>query len=240
MAVVQYAILNDVHFPYEAKAYYKALEMMRSWPDLRGIYLNGDIAEIESMSSHPKSPKAQQILVDELDLVNQKFDTLQRMFPKLPVNYVCGNHEYRIYRYIRDVAPQMWGMADCPKLLKFDERKNWTFTDYGPDQYVKVGKTKDLYVRHEPVAGGASHAKATSEKITFSLIYGHTHVYQSFTHKKFTPEPIIGTAMSNGFLGDIKAPCFNYRGSRDNWVNGFCRVDCDEKTGEYEFRFIRL
>ena len=107
-----------------------------------------------------------------------------------------------------------------------------------PTQLVKVGCTKDLYVRHEPLVGGASHAKGTAEKSLVSLIYGHTHVYQSYTHKKFGPEPTTVTAISNGFLGDIRAKCFDYRGSKDNWQEGFTRIDCDEDTGLYTCQFI--
>lgn len=220
--------------------YYRALELMQTWPDLRGIYLNGDVMEIESVSTHPKTPRAQQSLLTELEYGKRKFEQLEGIFGDLPIDYISGNHEYRIYRYVRDVAPHLWGMIETPKLLGFDERKNCRFHDYKPTQLVRVGETRDLYVRHEPLVGGANHAKGTAEKSLVSVIYGHTHVYQAYTHKKFGPSPITVTAMSNGFLGDISSECFNYRGSKDNWQLGFTRVDCDEKTGEYEARFIFL
>lgn len=213
---------------------------MKSWPDLRGIYLNGDIAEIESVSTHPKSPSAQKALLSELDYVNKKFDQLEKMFSGIPIHYICGNHEYRIYRFIRDVAPQMWGMLKLPSIFRFDERKSFKFYDYGPTQLVKIGSAKNLYCRHEPLVGGANHAKGTAEKSIHSIIYGHTHVYQSYTHKKFAEKPFNVTAISNGYLGNISAECFNYRGSKDNWQLGFSRVDVDEKSGDYEVRFISL
>lgn len=240
MAIISYAILNDIHIPYQGKCYYTAISMMQQWPALRGIYLNGDIAEIESVSAHPKSPTAQRLLLDELDCVNKEFDNLQKLFPGIPVHYLSGNHEFRMYRFIRDMAPQLWGMLHEPKIFKFDQRPGWMFHNYGPTQLVKVGKTRDLYVRHEPIAGGATHSKGTAEKSVVSIIYGHTHVYQQYTAKKFGPNPYNVTAISNGWLGDITKPCFDYRGSKDNWQNGFTRVDCDERTGEYEARFIFL
>ena len=240
MTVVQYAILNDIHFPYEGKHYYKALELMRSWPDLKGIWLNGDIAEIESVSAHPKSPSAQQSLLGELEYINQKFDQLQKMFKDVPVHYLSGNHEFRMYRFLRDCAPQLWGMLNEPKLFRFEERPLWKFYDYGPKQLVKIGKADNLYCRHEPLTGGATHSKGTAEKSLVSLIYGHTHTYQQFTHKKFGPKPLNVTAISNGWLGDITKSCFDYRGSKDNWQSGFMRIDCDEKTGEWEARFQKL
>ena len=241
MGIIQYAILNDIHWPYHDKiAYDKALKMMQKWPDLRGIYLNGDICEIESVSSHPKSPRAQQSLLDELDYANKKFDQLEEIFGDIPIDYLAGNHENRIYRYLRDVAPHLWGMLEAPKLFRFDERKNFRFHDYGPSQLVKVGQTADFYCRHEPLVGGAFHAKGSAEKSLVSLIYGHTHVHQQYTHKKFGPIPKNVTAVSNGWLGDISKACFDYRGSKDNWQLGFSRIDCDERDGSYEIRFISL
>lgn len=238
--VVQYAILNDIHFPYESPLYYHALSLMSQWPNLKAIYLNGDIAEIESVSSHPKGPSAQKKLLSELEYLNEKLDELGKLFPDIAVRYLSGNHEYRIFRFIRDIAPEMWGMLECPTLLKFDQRPKWKFIDYGPTQLLKVGKTRDLYVRHEPLVGGVNHAKGTAEKALVSIIYGHTHVHQTFTHKKFGPRPISVTATSNGFLGDLTKDCFDYRGTKDNWQLGFMRVDCDEITGEYETRFQSL
>ena len=241
MGIIQCAVLNDIHFPYEGACYYKALEMMRSWPALRAIYLNGDIAEIESVSKYAKGPLAQSLLIKELDYVNQKFDQLEKMFQYIPVHYLCGNHEYRIYRYIRDIAPQLWGMLKEPKLFKFDDRPHFKYYDYGPTQLVPIFKANNLFCRHEPLAGGGMfHAKATAEKSLVSLIYGHLHVYQQYTHKKFGPNPFSVTAISNGWLGDIKSECFNYRGSKDNWHEGFTRVDIEEKSGDWEARFMSL
>lgn len=238
MGIIQYAILNDCHFPFEAKAYYKALDIMRTWKDLKHIYLNGDIAEIESCSTHPKTPKAQNLLIEELEYVNKKFDQLQSMFPEIPVDFIEGNHCYRIFRFIRDVAPQMWGLIHTPSLFKFEER-GWHFTPYGPTQWRQCGKA-NLWLRHEPLAGGAAHAKGTAEKSYKNVLYGHTHVFQQFQHKKMGPKPFTVTATSGGWLGDITKDFADYRGSRDNWQNGFTRIDCDEKTGEYELRFIYL
>lgn len=241
MAVIQYAVLNDVHFPlHSVKGYTKALHEMSRFPDLREIFLNGDIMEVESVSSHPKTPSAQKSLLREVDYVNDKFDSLAKLFPKTPVHYICGNHEYRIYRFIRDIAPEMFGMITEPKLFRFDERIGFKFYDYGPTQWVKCGKANDLWLRHEPLVMGTNCAKGTAEKSLVNVLFGHTHIYQQYTHKKMGPIPKNVTATSCGWLGDISQACFDYRGNRDNWQLMFTRIDCDEKTGEYEIRPIFL
>lgn len=240
MAVIRYAVLNDIHYPYEAQAYYAAIDQIRGWDNLRAIFLNGDICEIESVSAHAKGPQSMRLLQAEVEYANKKFDTLQRLFQGVPVYYLEGNHEFRVFRYIRDVAPELWGIISAPDLFKFSERLGWIFFPYGPTQLVKIGVTKDLYCRHEPLGGGATHAKGTAEKSVVSIIYGHTHQVQQYTSKKFGPVPYTVTAYSNGWLGDITKPCFDYRGSKDNWQLGFSMVECDERTGEYEVRFIKL
>lgn len=239
MSIVRYAVLGDIHFPYESQKYHVAIRRVMDWKNLAGIFLNGDIGEFESVSSHPKGPSASNRLRTELDYINEKFDFLQKTFADVPVTLICGNHSYRIFRYIRDVAPEMWGLIDCPKLLKFDERPGWKFVDYGPSQLVRCGKA-DLYLRHEPLSGGANHSKGTAEKSLVSLLYGHTHVFQQYTHKKFGPTPVTVTATSGGWLGDPKFDIFDYRGPKDNWVHGFTEIECDDTTGEYELYFRRL
>jgi len=172
--VIQFATLNDIHFPYEGKCFYKALDLMDGWPALRGIYLNGDVAEIESCSSHPKTPAAQNLLLHELDYVNKKFDMIERRYKGLPVDLIEGNHCYRVFRYIRDIAPQMWGMIHLPKLFRFEERKGWRWTPYGPNQWVRCSKTK-LWLRHEPLVMGNYCARGTAVESAVSVLFGHTH-----------------------------------------------------------------
>lgn len=241
MGLIQYAVLNDIHFPHESSAYERAIRLISHLPDLRGIYLNGDIGEIESVSSHPKSPLAQQSLLAELDYINVKLDELGKMFPGLPVTYIAGNHESRIYRYIRDVAPQMWGMADCPKLLNFDRRPGWKYVDYGPTQWVRCGVTRDLWLRHEPLGSASTNpAKFTAEKAYVSVLFGHCHTFSHYISKKQGPVPFTNMAMSCGWLGDINKTCFDYRGPKDNWVLGYTVVECEELYGDYEVYFKRL
>ncbi len=239
--IKQYAVLNDIHFPYENKvAYKKALDIMKALPNLEHIYLNGDIGEIESVSKYTRSPQAANILKNEIDYINNKLMELETMFPNVPVTYIEGNHEHRVHTFILNIAPQFWGMNSIEELFHFDKRPHWKFIPYTNSQWVRCGKTNDLYLRHVPLGTGQNHSKGTAEKIYVSLLYGHTHGYQQYTHKIHGPRPYTVTATSNGWLGDITKDCFNYRGVKDVWVNGFSIVECDEETGKYEIKFIRL
>lgn len=241
MSTARYVILNDVHFPFEDRTRYAvALNLMAAIkPD--HIYLNGDIGEFQGVSAWPSHPNDKKLdFCKELLYINKKFDELQELFPDVPVTFICGNHEYRFFRYVRDLAPQMWGVLDCPGLLKFPERPGWKFIDYGPTQYVRCG-VSNLWLRHEPLGGGNNNsAKFTAENAYVDTAFGHTHAYQIHSHKKMGPRPYIVRAYSLGWLGDSSRAVFDYRGSKDRWVQGITAVECDPKSGEYVLEFIDL
>lgn len=240
-SIVTYAILNDVHFPYEDKSRYKAaINIFKSLKNLSHIYLNGDIGEFQGVSSWPTHPTEKGLsFVQELNYINKKFDEMQSDFQGVPVTYICGNHEDRFFRYVRDIAPAMWGVIDCPLLLKFPERPLWKFVDYTNLQLVRCGAS-NLYLRHEPLARGRNHATMTAAGSCVDVAYGHTHTYQTASHKKFGPKPYITKAYSLGFLGDKTRRVFDYRGSNDSWVEGATVIECEVKTGEYDLDFRDL
>lgn len=239
--IERYAILNDVHFPFEDKQRYSVTLNIVKSIGVVGLYLNGDIGEFQGVSSWPLHPTEKNInLCAELQYMNKKFDELQEMFPDVPVTYICGNHENRLFRYIRDLAPHLWGVVPgCPDLLKFPERPYWKFVDYAPDQLVRCGKSK-LYLRHEPLGRGQNHAKATADSSYVDIAYGHTHAYQTSTSRRFGPSPYVVKAYSLGWLGDKSRHVFDYRGPKENWTHGFTIVECDPKTGNYTLEFINL
>lgn len=238
--MVRYGIMNDIHFPFEDRtAYQTAINILKS-VNISSLYLNGDIGEFQGVSSHPVHPGEKASFCHEIEYINKKFDELSLLFPDIPVILIEGNHCYRFFRYIRDIAPHMWGLIDCPLILKFDERPLWRFVPYGPTQLVKCGDS-NLYLRHEPLGGGkALHSKATAEASYIDIGYGHTHTYSTYSHKKFGPNPIANTAYSLGWLGDKSRHCFDYRGPKDAWVRGCTIVETDPETGQYTLEFINL
>lgn len=237
--IVRYGIMNDIHFPYEHKQKYKlALEIL-SHAGISKLYLNGDIGEFLGVSKHPIDPRVGGPLCAEVEYMNKRFDELTQMFEDIPVTLIEGNHCYRFFRYIRDVAPQMWGLIDCPLILKFPERSKWKFVPYGPTQLVKCGES-NLYLRHAPLGGGQNPAKMTAENALVDIAFGHVHTYQVHTHRKFGPTPLINKAYALGWLGDKSSPVFDYRGSKDRWVEGCTIIECDTETGDYTLEFISL
>jgi hypothetical protein len=239
MAIERYGILNDVHFPFEDKARYATALRLFDYVGIKHLYLNGDIGEFQAVSTYEKHPGESWAFCSEIEYINKKFDELGKLFPDMPVTLIEGNHCYRFFRYIRDVAPQMWGLIDCPSLLKFPDRPKWKFVPYGPTQLVKCGAA-NLYLRHEPLGSSRTSAKLTAENSYINLAFGHTHMHQIYSHKKFGPKPMTNTAYSLGWLGDVRHKVFDYRGPKEAWVNGCTIVEADVKSGDYTLEFISL
>lgn len=239
MSLKRYGILNDIHFPYECRPRYSvALKIFRKMR-IDGLYLNGDICEFQAVSNYPTNMAERIDFSKEIAYANKRFDELETLFAGLPVTYLCGNHEHRFYRFVQDLAPQMWGITDTPALLRFPERPGWKFIPYGPSQLVRCGKS-NLYLRHEPLAGGMTATKVTAEGSVVDVATGHTHTYQSYTHKKIGPKPVTNVGYTLGWLGDPQRQVFDYRGPRDKWVRGCTLIECDEASGQYTLEFINL
>lgn len=232
--------MNDLHVPYQTKDMDLVFQILRDIPSLTHIYLNGDIGEFESVSSHLKSPSGISSLKKEAKYVNFFLDKLQSFFPRVKIVLIQGNHEFRLDRYLWRNAPALDGLEGLTikGLLKLRER-GIDHVKYGPRQLERCGKA-NLWLRHEPVSGGQNPAANTAKKFSCDIAFGHTHVYQQYATKYKGPTEYVVTATSLGFLGNIESEIFNYRGSKDMWVNGFGLVQCDEESGRYRLDFVEL
>lgn len=240
MSLKTYAILNDIHIPYQTKDLDLVLKILRDIPSLSRIYLNGDIGELESVSSHLRSPSGISSLKKEAKYINFWLDRLQSFFPRTEIVMIQGNHEYRLDRYLWRNAPALDGIEGLTikGLLKLRER-GIRHVEYGPKQLEQCGRA-NLWLRHEPCSGGQNPAANTAKRFSCDIAFGHTHIYQQYSYKLKGPTDRIVTATSLGFLGNIDSDIFNYRGSKDMWVNGFGLVQCEEDSGKYRLDFVEL
>jgi hypothetical protein len=176
----------------------------------------GDFADFYWVSNHPKDPRVCASLLDEVDEVNKILDWMDQHFPRAQKVYLEGNHEFRLERYLVSTAPALFGVTDLRFLLKLNQRPNWKFVPYGPNQAHRV-LGSNLVARHTPLA---SNAKQAAMKAGCSLVYGHIHRSESAhavgllgqTHQAFSP----------GWLGDQRyVEVFGYVRDHHQWQLGF-------------------
>lgn len=199
------------------------------------IYILGDYADFYSISSHGKHPEVFGMLKDEVVSVLMGLEQLDKIFPDAKKVFIEGNHEYRLERYLTSNCPALFGVTSTEHVLELNNRPNWKFISYGPNQATKIAGSK-LVARHEPLS---SSAKATASKALCSLVYGHIH--------RIEESHLVGLDGTNhvcfsvGWLGDKrKDKIFDYVKGHHQWQMGFGLVYTDKKTGFFHHQKIHI
>jgi UDP-2,3-diacylglucosamine pyrophosphatase LpxH len=209
-------IIPDCHIPYEnKKAYNLMLDVMKDIkPD--EIVILGDYADFYAVSSHGRHPLLMHTLKEEVEAVVKRINELDKLFPTTKKYFLEGNHEYRLERYIQNMAPGLFGVTETEHILQLHNRPTRRFIPYGPNQSHHVLKSH-LRARHEPVG---SSARLTASRALCSLVYGHIHRIEE-SHAV----GLDGTnhvAFSVGWLGDKnKDKVFGYVKNHHQWQLGF-------------------
>lgn len=215
-------IIPDTHAPHhDHRAFMLMLNSTsQMYPNLDEIVLLGDFGEFASVATHAKHPKLNRLLSKELKSVNALLDLVDRYFPKIKKVFIEGNHEYRVYRYLRDQSPELFDVFNLrSELLK--NRSNWSWVPYGPSQKYRVLESK-LWARHEPKGGGEYTAASTVKRAGASVIFGHTHRIQEFQSVDINDQNHRG--INIGWLGNKDDQIFDYVKDHHQWASAFSIV----------------
>jgi hypothetical protein len=217
--------IPDCHIPWQCNSSWEIL--MSIGGDLQSAYsggvnevnIMGDFLDFYWCSLHPRLPEAMSIKETMKDEINQgikKLEELRLAFPNAVINFIEGNHEYRLMRWLTKKAPELFDMITLPDLLEF-KRLKIKYHPFGKNQLVSCLGTNYM-LRHQPwnmgkhCAAGSAHAKH------ISLGFGHTHRFQTYVSKDALHREIACYSMGN--LIDSSAPVFSYM-DHDNWAQGF-------------------
>lgn len=222
-------IIPDVHFGHADKKAYNLMLKAAKAQKISEIVILGDYGDIFFLNGHgSKDPESRNLLSDEIDCINKHLDELDRLFPKAKKVYLQGNHEYRFERYILKHCPELFGITEFKFLIKMNQRPNWKYVNYGPNQKHKILGSK-LAARHEPIGRSA---EATARKAMCSLVFGHIHRIQ--TNYAVGMDGTQHVAFSCGWLGDKSLDkIFGYVKSHHEWQLGFALVYVDVKTKNF-------
>ena len=221
-------LLYDPHHPFvDERAYKLCLGVFKDL-GIDELVVGGDFADFFAVMAHKKDPSIKIDFEEEVKVVNKELDKLDKLFPNIKKVFIEGNHEYRLFRYIRDKCPELFGLFDWQELLHFKPyrqkaRKNWEVVPYGPYQKYSVLGSK-LIARHEPMAGGKYAAAQTVTKAGTSVIFGHTHQIQE--HQIVMLDGQNHRGINAGWLGnkDKYPQVFNYVKNHHQWALAFTVV----------------
>jgi predicted phosphodiesterase len=217
-----YWVTGCAHAPFHNQKMYNAVyRYISKEVNLQGIILAGDIADINSLSSHDRGKIAIPgvTLAWEYAETNRFLNEIDDLEAK-KVLYLFGNHEDRYLRAMKDADVSKLGEALISPIdgLQLLERGYKVSTDWKND-HIKLGKHLDIC--HGEFLNVHS-AKKTIDTYRKSTLYFHTHRFQIYMEGL-----VAGWNMGSG--ADFTSPVFGYatRAMKNSWVNASCLVTLD-------------
>lgn len=210
-------IVPDVHAPYHHhEAWLCLLHVAAGWrPDVCVVL--GDFADFAAVSSHPKVPGRLLPFATEVEYANDALDELDAALADggcTTKDFLQGNHEDRLSRYVGRQAPDLQEFVDWRGVLQLD-RRGWRVTDYKSS--LAYGH---LRLTHDVGRAGVQAARQSRMDTGHSIAFGHTHQLQVSYGGTVTGDRHVGATL--GWLGDPEAVDYRHRDLvRREWQHGF-------------------
>lgn len=206
-------IIPDTHVPFHHKQNFKTMiaAAKKFKPDI--IVILGDFADAYAVSSHTKSPSKTVRFNEEVYQVNCALDLVDSIGARRK-EYIMGNHENRLERYVADRAPEMDGLVSWNEMLHLRDRK-WNVTEYG--QEVEIG---EVYFTHDCGHAGKYAHYQSYDAVQHNVVIGHTHRMGYTVIGNSRGKPHVSAMF--GWLGDPDEIKYEHRIKvRRNSVQGF-------------------
>lgn len=214
------AFLPDAHRPYHNKKSWDLFLNAMDWwgPDV--LVCLGDLADCYKLSSFSKDPRRTLTFDEEVDDVREAVMELEQLASELI--FVEGNHEHRIQRYLRDKAPELFGLISTRELFGLEA---WVFVPYKDS--TRLGK---LWITHDCGTAGRYSAFRTADTFQHPVVTAHTHRLIYLVEGNATGEYF--PSVQFGWLGDVEQVDYMHRVvARRAWCQAFGTGLLDTDTG---------
>lgn len=177
-------IISDVHVPYQ-------IDLTPLWNFLKiydphRVIIAGDLLDFYKASKFLTHPHYGYTIKDELDQGRMFLELLRDKCPGAEVDYVCGNHDYRLEQFILRQTPELVGIPELtvPEMLKLTNfRVNWfpvkefatSFVDNWVDIADDSGRVVHIGHFNKAAADSGMTVRGLMMKRGGSFIQGHTH-----------------------------------------------------------------
>lgn len=144
----------------------------------------GDEWDGEQFSTNfARDPRAVERIRSDRRIIRERFRKLAAVAPDSEIIWVEGNHEYRLYRYLRDKAPEILMLLtedeeapDVPTILGLDTPVTY-IAPYGEMYEHSFGRGNKFIFKHGDSAAVYA-ARKELETVGASGMSGHTHRFQ--------------------------------------------------------------
>lgn len=231
-------ILPDTHIPYEDKRTLAAVEAFMGDNVFDHWVCLGDLCDFNMVSAHntgkPRLVENERIMEQYTDVgafLSRHEELLRGNNPDAKMTYLEGNHEHRIERYM-DAHPATEGLLDVESNLQLKKRGIDWVRCYKHGDVFQIGKL----LFHHGKATGRHHASAMGAAFGRSIVYGHTHDFQSHSLVQYGKESTI-CAQSIGCLCEYEQDYIGRNPTK--WQQGFA-VAYFQPNGFFHLYPIRI
>lgn len=212
-------IIPDVHVPFHNDKLVNRVARLCGDIAPDHLVFSGDFLDLHSLSRHNRGSLQRLKGLTLSGEYNAGLSVIDRFLGRKrgQRTYLYGNHEDSYLRHLQDGDNSKVGaeLRSPEEGLRLRERGFNVLTNWMEDS-VRVGP-------HLEVVHGlytcVHSAKKHLDEFESSVMFGHTHRFQSYVTQKRGSYNI-------GFLGDPSSPGFGYapKAQRLKWVNGFAVV----------------
>jgi predicted phosphodiesterase len=216
-------VVPDLHAPYhDEHAWQLMLDVARDLkPEV--IVCIGDLADFYAISAHSKDPTRATKLQDEVRVVREKRAELDALGAVRKI-FCEGNHCYRLGRYLRDKAPELFGIIDVPGVLGLDEA-GWEFIEYRNHK-----RRGSVHYTHDTGASGRYATFKSLDTYQHSVVTGHTHRLVYVVEGNAVGDAKLSASF--GWLGDVNQIDYMHRAkAKKDWALAFGVGYEDTQTG---------
>lgn len=226
-----WGIFSDHHAPYHHKTLHsKALDWLADHEPQYGI-INGDLFDFPDVSKYDDDDEFNATVQDCLDAGWRLLCDYRHASPTTRFKLKRGNHEERLYKYVRAKAPLVWNVkpvgSDKPwhsldNLLRLDELQiELDDRPYPHGDEVIAGKVLVEHGDYVSKKAGASISKFLDEA-DHSGVQGHIHRQGLIRRTKWDihKKPVDHLGMEVGCMCERR---LGYT-KRADWQNGFGAV----------------
>lgn len=199
-------------------------------PDI--IIFGGDNNDFWEVSSHMKDPSRLDDLQDEIDFVKCYFFARAReICPNAEIDWILGNHELRLFRYLAEHAPQLSSLR-CLEFGNLFDLDKYKINLVARDSFLTQKDKGENYKQYFGLFAGTHGVKlgpqpAQKELLTYgkSGVSGHVHRFTNFTMRNLYGYHrwISSGAMCSLKLGEEYIP------DLVDWTQGFPVIHIDRR-----------
>lgn len=201
---------SDAHYwPGEPSVAHKAFVKIIKELKPKAVILNGDVVDGARVSRHdPLYGTTPPSIKQEIEVCQERLGEIEKAFKSAALIWTYGNHDTRLWRYLRMNAPEVEGM---PGTDIFDYFPGWRH-----GYLVEINN--DTIVKHR-WHNGVHATYNNTLKSGRSIVTGHLHRLQVACWGDYNGRRY---GVDTGCLADIDDEAFAYtEGNSVPWASGF-------------------